>query len=153
MTPERSTINATTLPSLYAAGYSLNQQFQASGFVLACFPGQSTCNEVASGFGQTGGIAVENSPGGNGPFEYLLVDQYVPGVDIMQGSLSGQITTGGTPEFLALNATRSDVFVADNQSLDVAEYTFPGGQLVRKFTPNSSGQIFGVATSPAGTYF
>jgi hypothetical protein len=45
---------------------------------------------------------------------FPAVDQYVPGYDIItQGQSTEQIVTGGTREFIALNSTGKDVFVAD----------------------------------------
>lgn len=149
-------LNPTTAPSIYATAYT---GFPASGSILACFPGQSTCNAVGGGsaLGQTGGIAVTESPGLSNPFEYLVVDQYVPGFDVFEPAIQQspiqQINTGGTPQFIAVNAAKSAVFVSDSFNRQVDEYTFPGMQLKNHFPTNGAELIDGVATSPAGTYF
>jgi lactonase family protein with 7-bladed beta-propeller len=144
--------------SIYAAGYTINPSTdQATGSVLSCYPGASTCSTVSSAYGQTGGIAVTSSPGGAKPFQYLVTDLYVPGVDtISTQQLSSQLVTGGTPEFIALNSTQKDLFVADSFYGRVTEYTWPKGAIVNQFYPARGGDnpgIYGVAVSPEGTAF
>lgn len=144
-------LNPTTTPSLYvtAAG-----GLPANGTLYTCFPGQSTCNNLGYSFGQTGGIAVTESPGEQNPFEFLVVDQYVPGFDVLEpGNPTQQINTGGTPQYIAVNGTKSDVFVSDSFYGQVDEYTFPGMTLKNHFPENTHGLLTGVATFPAGTYF
>ncbi|HEV3092133.1 MAG TPA: hypothetical protein VGX91_11910 [Candidatus Cybelea sp.] len=140
--------------SIYATEFVQNSSTGAVGGMLTCYPNGSTCSQVGGvTFGQTGGVAVEESPGEKKPFEYLAVDQYVPGVDILSpGQSSGQIVTGGTPEFVALDAKANQLFVADRFYGRVVEYSFPGGKQLNAFTPTGDTQIYGVATSPAGTY-
>jgi hypothetical protein len=137
--------------SIYALAYSVNSSDFASGTALTCYPGSSTCTNLGYSFGQTGGIAVAQSPTSK-PFEWLAVDQYIPGVDIFtQGQSSKQIVTGGTPEFIALNSTDSQLFVADRFYGRVVEYSFPAGKELNTYTPEGA-QVYGVATFPAGTY-
>jgi hypothetical protein len=140
--------------SIYATEFIQNRSTGAVGGLLTCFPNGSSCSQVGGiTLGQTGGIAVEESPGEKKPFEYLAVDQYVPGVDIFSpGQSNGQLVTGGTPEFIALDAKANQLFVADRFYGRVVEYSFPGGTQRNVFSPAGDTQIYGVATSPAGTY-
>ncbi len=140
--------------SIYALVYSLNASSFATGGLITCYPGQQTCTQLGGyTFGQTGGIAVANSPNAN-PFKFLTVDQYVPGVDIFTlGQSESQLVTGGTPEFITLNSAGNQLFVADRFYGRVVEYSFPGGQQLNTFTPGGGdSQIYGVATDPAGNY-
>jgi len=144
--------------SIYAASYTLNGSGFATGTLLSCYPGNSTCVGVGSTtFGQTGGVAVAESPGFAKPFDYLVIDQYLPGVDnfVVNGGISEtQLVTGGTPEFMALSSTKKQLFVSDRFYGNVREYSYPGGKLLNTFNPQGSHtQIYGVAVSPAGTYF
>jgi hypothetical protein len=137
--------------SIYALAYSLNGSGFASGTALTCYPGSPTCTNLGYSFGQTGGIAVEQSPTSK-PFEWLAVDQYIPGIDIFtQGQSSKQLVTGGTPEFIALNSTDNELFVADRFYGRVVEYSFPAGKELNSYSPGGA-QVYGVATFPAGTY-
>jgi hypothetical protein len=138
--------------AIYALEFSLNGSGFATGGALSCYPGNPTCVSFGSTFGQTGGIAVAQSPGGSKPFQWLAVDQYVPGVDIFtQGQANGQITTGGTPAFITLNSTGNQLYVADRFYGRVVEYSYPAGKQLNTFTPGGA-QVYGVATSPAGTF-
>jgi hypothetical protein len=140
--------------SIYALVYSLNASSFATGGLITCYPGQQTCTQLGGyTFGQTGGIAVANSPNAN-PFKFLTVDQYVPGVDIFTlGQSESQLVTGGTPEFITFNSAGNQLFVADRFYGRVVEYSFPGGQQLNTFTPGGGdSQIYGVATDPAGNY-
>ncbi len=78
------------------------------------------------------------------------MDEFQP---FVQQNPIQQINTGGTPEFLTLNAARKDLFVADRFYGYVDEYSFPAGKIVNHFSPNDSGEVYGVATTPASTYF
>ena len=64
--------------SIYAAAYTLNGSGFASGNLLSCYPGNSTCVNAGDTFGQTGGVAVAQSPGLGQPFDYMVIDQYCP---------------------------------------------------------------------------
>jgi len=143
--------------SIYAAYYTLNGSGYATGGVFSCYPGNSTCVSLGNSFGQTGGVLVEESPGLSKPFDYMVVDQYLPGVDnFQQGAPESQLTTGGTPEFIALNARRTQLFVADSFYNRVTEYAYPSGKVLNHFNPAAGNQrpfVAGVATSPAGTFF
>jgi len=146
-------LNPTTKgeTSIYALGYVATTSGGATGTALSCYPGNGTCSSIGYTFGQTGGIAIAQSPGGNKPFEWLAVDQYVPGVDIFTtGKPMGQLVTGGTPEFLTLNSTGKQLFVVDRFYGDVAEYSFPAGKLLNTFAGGA--QSYGVATYPSGAY-
>ncbi|HXO18115.1 MAG TPA: SMP-30/gluconolactonase/LRE family protein [Candidatus Dormibacteraeota bacterium] len=138
--------------AIYALGYTLNGSGFATGFGLSCFPGTATCLTLGYNFGQTGGIAVSESPGLSKAFQFLAVDQYIPGVDIITpGGSTTQLVTGGTPEFITLNAADNQLFVADRFYGRVVEYSFPAGKEINTFSPGGA-QVYGVATSPAGTY-
>jgi hypothetical protein len=138
--------------SIYALEYTLNPSDFAIGGALTCYPGAPTCTQLAGySFGQTGGIAVAQSPSSK-PFQFLAVDQYIPGIDILTlGQPSSQMVTGGTPEFITLNSTGSQLYVADRFYGRVVEYSFPAGKQLNTFTPGG-GQIYGVATSPSEAY-
>jgi hypothetical protein len=137
--------------AIYATEYIPQGSGGAVGGLLSCYPGNSTCISFGTGLGQTGGIAVAESPGMNQPFQYLAVDEYIPGIDIYTlGAPTQQLTTGGTPEFIALDSTDTKLFVADRFHGKVTEYSYPSGQSINSFT--SGGQTYGVATYPAGTY-
>jgi hypothetical protein len=153
-----------TIPSeasVYASTYIENGSGGYSGFVLNCVQGDPsrTCNPVGSPpMGHTVGIAVVQSPAGGKPFKYAIVDQYVPGIDLFtNGNLTKQIVTGGTPNYIALNATKTDIFVSqDFDNGYVEELSWPAGKVVNKFIPPGGGQdsiITGLAVTPAGTYF
>jgi hypothetical protein len=138
--------------SIYALEYTENPSTLATGGALTCYPGSPTCTQLGGyTFGQTGGIAVAQSPSSK-PFEFLAVDQYVPGIDTFTlGNPMSQFATGGTPEFITLNSMDNQLFVADRFHGRVTEYSFPGDKQINTFTPGG-GQIYGVATFPAGTY-
>ena len=146
--------------SIYAAAYIVNPStLLATGYILSCYPGSSNqCVQInPTTFGQTGGILVEQSPGGAKPFQYSVVDQYVPGIDTFTNQqMSGQTVTGGTPQMIALTSSKKDMFVADQFYGRVTEYSWPSGTVLNQFYPatgNSRTIIIGVAVSPAGTYF
>jgi hypothetical protein len=137
--------------SIYALEFSLDSSGFAIGGSLSCYPGYPTCVSFGNSSGETGGIAVAQSPGGSSPFQWLAVDQYVPGVDIFtQGQPNSQIVTGGLPEFITLNSAGDKLYVADGFREHVVEYSYPGEQL-NTFTPGGA-SVHGVATSPAGTF-
>ncbi|HLX26695.1 MAG TPA: beta-propeller fold lactonase family protein [Candidatus Cybelea sp.] len=137
--------------SIYALAYTLNGSGFASGVALSCYPGNSQCVSIGDPFGKTGGIEVAQSPGGSKTFQWIAVDQYIPGIDIFtQGQSTKTFATGGTPEFLTLNAAGNDLFIADLFSGLVTEYTYPGLTKVNTFS-GKGGQIYGVATTPSGT--
>jgi hypothetical protein len=140
--------------TIYAPYYTLNPSGLASGDIMDCYPGNTACFSVGYSFGQTGGIAVAESPfQGSAPFDFLIVDQYVPGVDnFASNSLSWQFNTGGTPQDVALDSTRTELYVSNLGS--VTEYSYPSMNVITKYhSPVSGGLFLGVATSPAGTFF
>jgi hypothetical protein len=147
--------------SVWASTYVVNASENFTGFVLSCLPGSPsrTCNPVSTpAMGHTVGIAVEQSPIRHKPFTYAIVDQYIPGIDVYtNGALTRQLTTCGTPEYIAFSSTRKNVFVGqDTANGHVDELSWPGGKLVNRFNPPSGFYdplIVGVAVSPAGTYF
>lgn len=142
------TVNGET--SVYALGYTLNYSGFATGVALSCYPGNSTCVSLGDSFGQTGGIAVAESPGMSKPFQWIAVDQYIPGIDIFTlNEGTQQMTTGGTPEFVTLNAKGNQLYVADRFYGRVMEYSYPAGKTLNTFSPG--GQIYGVATYPSGS--
>jgi hypothetical protein len=136
--------------SVYALAYTLNGSDFATGYSLSCYPGNYTCVSFGTTFGQTGGIAVAESPGNAKPFQWLAVDQYIPGVDIFtQNQSETSFTTGGTPEFLTLNSSGKDLFVADRFYGRVVEYSYPSKTQINSFS--TGGQTYGVATYPSGS--
>jgi hypothetical protein len=146
-------LNPTTQgqTSIYALGFTLSGSGFAAGTALSCYPGNSTCVAIGGTLGQTGGIAIAHSPGGSKPFEWLAVDQYIPGVDIYtQGQPMTQLDTGGTPEFLTLDSTGSKLFVVDRFYGRAVEYSFPAGKQLNTF--KGGALAYGVATYPSGTY-
>lgn len=148
--------NPTTSEStIYALEYSGNPDYGYTGGLLKCptVGSQLVCNQqTGDTFGETGGIAVAQSAVGATPLKLLVVDQYVPGYDVITvGKSAKQVVTGGTPEFITLNSTGKDVFVSDRFYGRVDEYSYPTGTLVTTFSV-SGGQIYGVATSPSGSY-
>jgi hypothetical protein len=137
--------------SIYALEFAAVQS-GGTGEVLSCYPGNSTCKSAGYTFGVTGGIAVAESPGKRKPFEFLVADNAIPGVDtFVSGQLVGQLITGGSPEGIALNATDGRLYVASGSSESVVEYSFPGNKVLNTFTPPEA-NVYGVATTPAGTY-
>jgi hypothetical protein len=143
--------NQPAYTSIYALAFTTNGSGFATGYALSCYPGNSTCVSLGAALGQTGGIAIAQSPGGSKPFQWLAVDQYIPGVDIYtQGQPMTQLTTGGTPEFLTLDSTGSKLFVVDRFYGRAVEYSFPAGKQLNTF--KGGAQAYGVATYPSGTY-
>jgi hypothetical protein len=140
--------------SIFALEYVQNPSGGATGGLLGCYSGSTSC-VVMQGFptfGQTGGIAMVRSPHPSGPYEFLAVDQYLPGVDdIIPDQSPTQLVTGGTPEFITLNAKSTRLFVADRFYGRVTEYSYPKRKKLNTFTPGS-GQIYGVATYPSGDF-
>jgi|HubBroStandDraft_4_1064222.scaffolds.fasta_scaffold00015_61 hypothetical protein len=139
--------------SIYALEYQLNGSDVATGGALTCYPGPSTCTQLYGySFGQTGGITMVHSPGASKPFEFLAVDQYVPGVDdIVPGQSTTQLVTSGTPEFITLNNKGTRLFVADRFYGRVVEYSYPKKKQLNTFTPGAA-QVYGVAISPSGNF-
>lgn len=136
--------------------YALESQFNNSsavGSLLSCFPGpyNEVCTQLTNYvYGQTGGIAIA----GTNPFEFLAVDQYVPGIDetIPNPQSVKRLVTGGTPEFVTLNAKGKRLFVADRFYSQVEEYSFPGNKKLITFGVSGKTGLFGVATYPSGSY-
>lgn len=136
--------------SIYALAYTVNPSSEiASGSDFTCFPGSANCTELGATFGQTGGIAVVQSPTSK-PFEWIAVDQYIPGYDLFEQQSTKQFVTGGTPEFVTMDSTDTKLFVADRMYGRVTEYSFPGMTKLNTF--NGGAQTYGVATSPSGTF-
>lgn len=137
--------------SIYALAYTVNSTTEiASGVTLTCYPGQTNCTNLGGSFGQTGGLAVVQSPTSK-PLEWIAVDQYIPGFDIFQqGQLKQQFATGGTPEFITMDSTNTKVFVADRMYGRVTEYSFPSLSKLNTF--NGGAQTYGVATYPSGAF-
>lgn len=140
--------------SIYALEYQLNGSDLATGGLLTCYPGPSTCTQLSGySFGQTGGIAMVHSPGPSKPFEFLAVDQYIPGVDdVTPGDSTTQLVTGGTPEFATLNSKGTRLFVADRFYGRVVEYSYPKKKQLNTFSAPGDSQVYGVATIPSGNF-
>ncbi|HEV3091070.1 MAG TPA: hypothetical protein VGX91_06435 [Candidatus Cybelea sp.] len=139
--------------SIYAMVYSEQSSYDTSA-VFSCYPGYYICGQVGNTLSAApGGIAVTQSPGGSQPFQYLVVDQYVPGVlDFTQNGGESQIQTGGLPRMITMNEEDTDFFVADQFAGQVEEYSFPAGKLVNAFPVGNDSQLYGVATFPSGTF-
>jgi hypothetical protein len=136
--------------SIYALAYTENPSTGATGYGLSCYPGNGTCVSMGETFGQTGGIEIAQSPVAGKTFQWLAVDQYVPGVDIFtQSKPMGQLVTGGTPEFLTLNAAGNRLFVVDRFYGNADEYSYPAGKKLNAFAGGA--QPYGVAVYPSGT--
>jgi hypothetical protein len=143
----------------FASSYTVNASDNYTGSVLECLSGapSNSCDPIATPpLGHTVGIAIERSPTATKPMTFLLVDQYIPGIDVFgDGKLQRQVSTGGTPEYIALNSTRSNIFVSqETANPHVDELSWPGGKLVNQFWPTGFAEYVeaGVAVSPAGTY-
>jgi hypothetical protein len=144
----------------FASAYTVNPSGNYTGSVLVCLTGapNNNCDPVSTPpLGHTVGIAIERSPTATKPMTFLLVDQYIPGIDVFgDGKLQRQVSTGGTPEYIALNSTRSNIFVSqETANPHVDELSWPDGKLVNQFWPSGEAEYVeaGVAVSPAGTYF
>lgn len=128
----------------------------AKGGLLSCFPGpsNSVCTQLTNYlYGQTGGITIAHQ-GSTPPFEFLAVDQYLPGIDetIPNPQSVKRLITGGTPESITLNAKGTRLFVADRFYGRVEQYTFPGNKPTVTFSGSGKSQLMGVATYPSGNY-
>ncbi len=139
--------------------YALESQTNGSittGGLLVCSPGSynEVCTQLTNYlYGQTGGITIA-SQGGSKPFEFVAVDQFLPGVDetIPNPQSTKRLTTGGTPEDVTLNAKGTRLFVADRFYGRVEEYTFPGNKPKVTFGASGKSILIGVATDPSGSY-
>jgi hypothetical protein len=139
--------------------YALESQFNGSsavGGLLSCFSGpyNEVCTQLTNyTYGQTGGITIA-SQGGNNPFEFLAVDQYLPGIDETVSSPPSvkRLITGGTPEFVTLNAKGTRLFVADRFYGQVEQYGFPNGKKLHTFSVSGKTSLYGVATYPSGNF-
>jgi hypothetical protein len=125
------------------------------GDVAVCAPPSSTCGDLDYSLGQIEGIAVEESPDmPSGPLDFLVADQNIPGYDnVVNYGTVNKVTTGGIPEYLTFNSTRTRLFVSNDEIVD--EYAYPSMKKVAYYraTGSSGGQMYGVAASPPGTYF
>ncbi len=144
----------------FASSYTVNGSQYYTGSVLECLSGapNNNCDPIATPpLGHTVGIAMERSPTATKPMTFLLVDQYIPGINVFgDGKLMRQVSTGGTPEYIALNSTKSNIFVSqETANPHVDELSWPDGKLVNQFWPTGQAeyQEAGVAVTPAGTYF
>ena len=135
--------------SLYITSY-----LNGAGAVYSCYPGNSSCVQISGySIGNSAGLAVEQSPGGSQPFEYLVADQGLPGVDsIINGQIVNQFFTADlSPREITFNAARSALFVAEPGQ--VQEYSFPAANPIETFSIAGGVDSYGVATSPSGAYF
>ncbi len=140
--------------SAYALEYTSSASGDRGGLVT-CYPGELTCSQLNGyTFGPTGGIATAESPGGNTPFSFICVDQFLPGEDVFTpGHPETQLVSGGTPEFVTLDSTGRKLFVADRFTGIVTEYSYPGEKVLNTYAPQGEHtQIYGVATYPSGSY-
>jgi sugar lactone lactonase YvrE len=142
--------------SVYATEFQSSGSGGATGGLLTCIPGNypAACTQDTSYlYGETGGIAIANQ-GGSKPFEFLAVDQYLPGVDetIPSSQSVKQLISGGTPEGITLNSKGNRLFIADRFYGQVEEYTFPGNKELITFGVDGKTQLSGVATYPSGNY-
>ncbi len=145
--------NAT---SVYALESQATGSGGATGGLLTCSPGgyNEVCTQLTSYlYGQTGGITIANQ-GNSNPFEFLAVDQYLPGIDetVTYPASVKRLTTGGTPEQITLNAKGTRLFVADRFYGQVEEYNFPRGKELHTFGVSGKSILIGVATYPSGDF-
>jgi hypothetical protein len=149
--------NDTSQSQIYVSYFNTSQGYPA-GSVLFCQPAYTTCLQTGMSMGQTGGIAVESS-GSSSPFEYLAVDDNIPGFDNVVNGQITQVKTGGFPDYLALTSDRSALYVSNESKPSVVEYAYPSMSVLKTFRmPRVRGGYnfnipAGVAVSPAGTYF
>jgi YVTN family beta-propeller protein len=142
------------LESVFAA-FNTPVDSNRVGDVALCGPSSSTCADLNYDLGQTEGIAVEESPNmPSGPLDFLVADKNLPGYDnVINYDTINKVTTGGIPEYLTFNASRTRLFISNDQIVD--EYAYPSMKKVAYYRAPGSGQaeMFGVAASPPGTYF
>lgn len=139
--------------SIYALEYQQNSSGGAKGGLLSCLNGEYVCTQLTNYlYGQTGGITLAKPPASQS-LEFLAVDLYLPGVDVtVPNETPKQIITGGTPEFVTLNAKGTKLFVADRFYGRVEEYSFPKGKAGITFSVPGRTTLYGVATDPSGSY-
>jgi len=153
------TLSNPTVPSetgIYASVVTFNAQGAASGTLTQAFQGYPYIFPASDQmFGQTVGIAVTQSGGAN-PSNLAMVDQSLAGVDFFGNSYqqTGKLKTGGLPEFITFNSALSDLFVANQESETVVEYSWPAHKIINTFSPpgGANKMLYGVAVTPAGTY-
>lgn len=122
-----------------------------SGAVIQC-AAQFGCSNLGYSFGQTGGLAVENPAGPYNALDFLAVDKNIPGFDnIVLDQKESQFSTGGVPQSLAFDSTRTHLFVSNTG--DVDEYSWPKMKKINTYSGNLGKALdWGVAVNPAGTF-
>lgn len=138
--------------------FALESQFNgtsgsAVGGLLTCYPGayNEVCTQLTNyQYGQTSGIAIASKS----PFEFLAVDQYLPGIDetVTYPQSNKQLISGGTPEGVTLNSKGTRLFVADRFYGQVEEYSFPRNKKLYTFGASGKTILTGVAVYPTGNY-
>lgn len=139
--------SSTPIIASYFTGYD-NYSY---GGVMWCTDAYG-CSNLGYSFGKTGGIAVEQPPGGSNALDFMVIDQYIPGFDnIVLDQQEKPFSTGGTPLDLALNSSRTALFVSNLGSVN--EYTYPKMKLVNSYQGTlGHARFWGVAVSPDGTF-
>lgn len=146
-----------TSQSEFYVSYFNTSQGYPQGSVMVCSPGNSTCLPTGLSMGQTGGIALENSQPSQ-PFDFLTVDQAIPGFDNDSNGQMTQVKTGGLPDYLAFTQGNADLYVSNESKPSVVEYAYPSMSVLKtiRFPRVKGGYNFnvpaGVAVFPPGTY-
>ncbi|HEX3672532.1 MAG TPA: hypothetical protein VHT92_12585 [Candidatus Cybelea sp.] len=147
--------DATSMSDFYVSYFNTTQGYPI-GSVLVCAPSDG-CLPTGLSMGQTGGITVESS-GSSSPFDYLAVDDTIPGFDNVVSGKTTQFKTGGFPDYLTFNSDRSALYISNESKPSVVEYAYPSMSVLKtiRFPRVKGGYNFnvpaGVAVSPPGTY-
>jgi hypothetical protein len=100
--------------------------YEYVGQLLDCLPAHKTCQILPKyAFETTAGIAVVHSPDEKQPFEFVAADVEAGVIDTFTAAaLSGQLSLVAQPVDIALGAKENRLFVSEQQTEYVAEYTF-----------------------------
>ena len=127
------------------------------GDVLFCEPAYTTCFADDYSFGETGGITLQSSKAST--YDYLVIDQNIPGYDNVNASGVTPVKAGGTvPDYLTFNSTGTELYISDYGSHSVIEYSYPSLKTLNTFKIPGSAEgsqlnlPAGVATYPSGNY-
>jgi hypothetical protein len=142
---------AQTGATLEATYYTSDQYGNPHGDLMQCYAGNPSCSNDGYSFGRTAGIAVASAQ----PFDLLVADQSAPGLWSLKASNTKLLHTSYGPWFMALNPSRTRLFVSDGGS-EVFEYTYPRMKLKKTFIASGGYEgpfVTGVAVTPSGAFF
>lgn len=131
--------------------------YVAVGDVGFCTPTYATCFDDSYAFGKSGGIAMASS-GYSKAFDFVTVDQNIPGYENLDAYGVTPVKTGGIPSYLAFNSDGTQLYVSNQLTQTVDEFAYPSMRAITSYKlPGSEGSYHfniptGVAVSPAGTY-